>query len=1145
MFDPTRVAPVFVVCALVSGFSAVATEPLSYNRDILPILSNNCFACHGPDAPARKAGLRLDREDAAKQALPSGAIAIVPGDATASALLQRINTTDPDEQMPPPDSAKSLTTAQRETLARWISEGAVWQAHWAFIPPAEVAPPAVAQADWPRNPIDNFVLARLDSEGVAPSTEADRHTLIRRVTLDLTGLPPTPEEVAAFVQDTAPDAYEKVVERLLDSPRHGEHRARQWLDIARYADTNGYAADIARTMWRYRDWVIDAFNANMPFDQFTLEQLAGDLLPEPTLEQRIATGFNRNHPVMMEGGAIFEEFRVQNVVDRVDTTATAWLGLTMKCAQCHDHKYDPISQKEYYEFYAYFNNVSEEESKLFGTELDGNSLPRIKAPMPAQQAETARLEAALQSVREGKLRDDATLDAAQQQWEIAEREATVNRWTSLITTAITEDTTAPGLVFTGDTNLRDITALRVDVSPGADLGLAEVELHIAPTAGEAPEARIPLVESTATHGGVRLAHDGNAESVFAVTGSDATSAIFVPAAPFSFAEGTRIRVVLRGADLATVRDRFSLRLSSDPAFLPATVGGWLVNGPYIAATGDDALASSHVDPGQIDLAAKYDDGRAKWIAFPGGLADGVAHNLSGKTCATWFYRSISAPGPRTMDLSLDNRNAVRLWVNGRLVLDKVAQRGEVGAHPAPVTIELKTGDNSILVKTVDYYDFNAHTFFFARRGETIGPMPLDVERALLREPAVRSDAEKTALRAFYRGRNWEQWPALHAEELDRAWELAQLDKQIPTTMVMEERSEPRPANILVRGLYDQPGDPVSPAVPAALHSWPEDLPRNRLGLAKWLVNPANPLTARVAVNRDWQRFFGAGLVRTADDFGAQGEWPSHPELLDWLARDFIASGWDMKALQRRIVTSATYRQNSRVRPELAERDPENRLLARGPRYRLDAEQIRDNALAASGLLVESLGGPSVLPYQPPGLWRDVAYGGGGLRYTAQEFIQDHGDKLYRRSLYTFWKRAAAPPGMLLFDAPNREVCTARRSRSNTPLQALALMNDTQYVEAARAMAERIMKESGPDATARIDHACTLLLARPARDAEKAALRAQFEAQLADYRNTPDAARDLLDTGESDYDTALDAVELAAWTLVANALMNTDAAVTQF
>ena len=498
-----------------------------------------------------------------------------------------------------------------------------------------------------------------------------------------------------------------------------------------------------------------------------------------------------------------------------------------------------------------------------------------------------------------------------------------------------------------------------------------------------------------------------------------------------------------------------------------------------------------------------------------------------------------------MGLSMDNRNAVRLWVNGRLVLDKEAQRGEVGPHPAPVTIELRAGDNSILVKVVDYYDFNAHTFFFARRGESVGPMSLAVESALSRDPVARSDADNTALRAFYRSRHWGPWPGLHEEELDRAWALAELDKQIPTTMVMEERAEPRTTNILMRGLYDQPGDPVLPAVPAALHAWPEDLPRNRLGLAQWLLDPANPLTARVAVNRDWQRFFGAGLVRTADDFGAQGEWPSHPELLDWLARDFIASGWDMKALQRRIVTSATYRQASRVRPELADRDPENRLLARGPRYRLDAEQIRDNALAASGLLVEELGGPSVLPYQPPGLWRDVAYGGGGLRYTAQEYVQDHGDKLYRRSLYTFWKRAAAPPGMLLFDAPNREICTARRSRSNTPLQALALMNDTQYVEAARAMAQRIMKESGPDAAARIDYACTLLLSRSARPAEKAALLTQFEAQWADYKTTPESAKELLKTGESDYDMSLDATEFAAWTLVANALMNTDAAITQF
>ncbi len=1142
MFDTTRVVPVIAACALVSGLSAVATEPLSYNRDILPILSNNCFACHGPDAPARKAGLRLDREDAAKQALPSGAIAIVPGDATASALLQRINSTDPDEQMPPPNSAKSLTAAQKETLSRWIKEGAAWQAHWAFIPPAEIIPPTVTNAAWPRNPIDNFVLARLEFEGIAPAPEADRHTLIRRVTLDLTGLPPTPEEVAAFINDPAPDAYEQVVERLLASPHHGEHRARQWLDVARYADTNGYAADIARTMWRYRDWVIQAFNANMPFDQFTIEQLAGDLLPEPTLEQRIATGFNRNHPIMMEGGAIFEEFRVQNVVDRVDTTATTWLGLTMKCAQCHDHKYDPISQKEFYEFYAYFNNVSEEESKLFGTELDGNSLPRIKAPLPAQQDAMNRFTAVLNEVREEKLRDDPVLDAAQADWEAKVRDEFRARWTEPRADGVVDDTT---VVFNVEVTIPEVSALRIDVT-GDPISLAEVELFATPLAGGVEESRVTFAGGAAM---VREAGIASAALVFDGQGETnlQSPAIVVLALPSTVGptEGARLRVVLRGEGLAAARDQIHLSFSGDPAYRTAALGPWQMSGPHVEETGDLALSKQHVDPVAIDLTATRPDGTPLWTTTAADFADGTAHNLSGKTCATYFHRVIASPVARTMDLAMDNRNAVRLWVNGRLVLDKEAQRGEVGPHPAPVTIELKAGENSILVKVVDYYDFNAHAFYFARRNEGVGPMPLDAEQALLRDQAFRSVEETRALRNFYRSQHQENWAALHNRELDLAWEIGLLEKQIPTTMVMEERVETRPANILVRGLYDQPGDPVSPAVPAALHSWPDDLPRNRLGLAKWLIDPANPLTARVAVNRDWQRFFGAGLVRTADDFGAQGEWPSHPELLDWLARDFIASGWDMKALQRRIVTSATYRQNSRVRTELAERDPENRLLARGPRYRLDAEQIRDNALAASGLLVEELGGPSVLPYQPPGLWRDVAYGGGGLRYTAQEYIQDHGDNLYRRSLYTFWKRAAAPPGMLLFDAPNREVCTARRSRSNTPLQALVLMNDTQYVEAARAMAQRIMKESGPEVTARIDYACTLLLARPARAAEKAALLAQFEAQLADYRNGTAAAKELLDTGESDYDSGLDAAEFAAWTLVANALMNTDAAVTQF
>ena len=1135
----------------ITALSACGDPLIAFNRDVLPILSNNCFQCHGPDSSARKAELRLDIEERAKHPLKSGSVPIVPGDPSVSELIKRISSADLDELMPPPSSGKNLTDQERELLRRWIEQGAHWQPFWSFISPERPPLPEVSGRSWARNPIDQFVLNGMQSQNLTPSPEADRYTLIRRASLALTGLPPAPDEIEHFVDDADSNAYELLVDRLLASPRYGEHMARNWLDLARYADTNGYAADIGRTMWRYRDWVIGAFNVNMPFDQFTIEQLAGDLLPRPTLDQRIATGFNRNHPIMMEGGAIFEEYRVMNVVDRVNTTATTWLGLTVMCAQCHDHKYDPVSQREFYQLYAFFNNVSEEESKLFGTELDGNSIPRIKAPLPAQREEQVRIEAALNEVRARKTQPIAKVDTAQMAWETAERNAIAQRWIVLDATVKGDEGSDDITILTTTTTVREITALRLEIAPGRNgnapaLELAELEFFIAPIAEGAEEIAIKFAESNSSAGLVKFAYDGNAETAWRIDPTEETnSAVFVVASPVGFAEGTRIRLILRGKGIAAAVQRMLFRVSSDSNYLPATLGPWFVNGPYSAQSGEEALAKEHVVPKSIDLSASYDDGRAKWISLPGGLPDGTMHALSGKTCATYFHRTITAPAPRSMDLALDNRNAIRMWVNGRLVLDKEAQRGEVGPHPAPVTIELRAGDNSILVKTVDYYDFNAHNFFFLRKSEIIGPMPLNVEAILLRDESTRNEDDAIALRSFYRSRHWDGWAPLHEQELDLAWSAMQLDKQIPTTMVMEDLDAPRAAHVLVRGQYDQPGETVNPGVPAALNTWSNDTPNNRLGLAQWIVSPKNPLTARVTVNRLWQWLWGEGIVRTPDDFGTQGERPDNPELLDWLACEFMESGWNVKHIQRLIVTSAAFRQASRLRPDQTTVDPENRLLSRGPRYRLDAEMIRDSALAASGLLVEKLGGSSAKPYQPSGLWKDVAYGGGGLRYTAQEYIQDHGDNLYRRSMYTFWKRASAPPGMLLFDAPNREVCTAERSRSNTPVQALALMNDIQYIEAARAVAERIMQHGGSTTPERITYAGLLTLGRPPTPVEASALLQQFNDQLSDYRATPEAALALVETGESKYRTELDAPELAAWTLVANALLNTDAAVSQF
>jgi hypothetical protein len=1128
------------------------SSPVAFNRDIMPILSNACFTCHGPDAPARKAGLRLDAREIAKSVLPSGKIAILPGDPSQSALVERIFSDDPDEQMPPPESGKDLSAHDRSRLVQWIAEGAPWEDHWAFIPPSKPPVPAVSHSVWPRNPIDNFVLARLEEEGLAPSAEADRNTLIRRLALDLTGLPPAPDEVTAFVDDDRPDAYARLVDRFLDSPRYGENMARYWLDLARYADTNGFAADIERTMWRYRDWVIDAFNANMPFDQFTIEQLAGDLLPEPTLEQRIATGFNRNHPIMMEGGAIFEEYRVGNVVDRAHTTATTWLGLTMKCAQCHDHKYDPITQQEFYGFYAFFNNVDENESRLFGTELDGNTPPRIKAPLPAQREEKKRLEVALKAMQSEMLRPIEDLDRLQEEWEVVGRAAVDSQWSPL--NALPAPSEDEGVLeLLSQSTLGRLTAIRLDILPATintgeqePVVLSELSAFVVPPSTEAEEVRITFTKSTARSTDASALIDGREEESWHPASMDkGGSAVLSVAVPVELSEGNKIRIVLKGGGLSTMAGRIQIRGSDDLSYLPAALGDWHVNGPHPAEDGDEAMVTEYVEPKHVDLASTDGDGNPRWIARPDDLTDGKAHRTEGKNCSTYFYRTITAPNPRTMDISLANRNAVRLWVNGRLTFDKKAQRGEVGAHPSPVSIQLREGENAILIKTVDYYDFNNPTFFFARRDEDVGRWPLNVENALHLMPADRSVGQSKNLRAYYRSRYWDGWATLDAERHDIAWDLGILEKEIPTTMVMADRAEPRETMVLIRGEYDQPSAPVSSGVPSALHTWPKDAPKNRLGLARWIVAPDNPLTARVAANRTWQHYFGTGLVKTADDFGIQGARPSHPELLDWLALRFIESGWDVKALQRLIVQSSTYRQHSRHRKDVVARDPDNILLARGPRYRLEAEQIRDNALAASGLLSNALGGPSVKPYQPAGLWRDVAYGGGGQRYTAQEYIQDHGEKLYRRSLYTFWKRAAAPPGMLLFDAPNRDICTAQRGRSNTPLQALALMNDIQYVEAARALASRVMKEGGATEDERIDYACLLVLARPPREIERDALQELYEAQRADFQQTPKAANALLKTGESIVAPNLDPPELAAWTVVASALMNTDAAVSQY
>jgi hypothetical protein len=789
-----RVALCGLLLALASGEAAAddtARSRVDFDRQIRPILAEKCFKCHGPDEAERESGLRLDVRDEALRPADSGRPAIVPGKPEESPLVRRILSRRKGVRMPPPESNKTLTDAEKELLRSWVVQGAEYRQHWSFIPPRRSVLPAARDAGWCRNPIDRFVLARLDAEQLSASREADRTTLIRRLSLDLTGLPPTPADVATFLADKRPEAYESLVDRLLASPRFGERLALDWLDAARYADTHGFHIDSGREMTRWRAWVIEAFNRNLPFDRFTIEQLAGDLLPDATLDQKIASGFHRNHMINFEGGAVPEEYQTAYVVDRVNTTATVWLGLTMACAQCHDHKFDPITQKDYYSLYAVFNNVPEQG--LDGSK--GNAVPYLALPTRDQRRDLDQLAAAV-----------------------------------------------------------------------------------------------------------------------------------------------------------------------------------------------------------------------------GGLEPSVAQGDS--------------------------------WV-----------------------------------------------------------------------PVVNDGLA----------------------ELRKAREL--LERQVPTTMVMQELPQPRETFMLVRGQYDKKGEKVAPGVPAFLPPMPAGASADRLGVARWLVDPAQPLTARVAVNRYWQMVFGTGLVKTAEDLGSQGEPPSHPDLLDWLAVEFAEGGWDVKRLFRLIVTSATYRQSSAGTPDRLAKDPENRLFSRGPRCRLQAELLRDQALAVSGLLRDSIGGRSVSPYQPAGLWEELMSREDGANWTAQKYVQDHGDDLYRRSMYTFWKRTSPPPSLATFDAPDRETCTVRRARTNTPLQALVLLNDPTYVEASRKLAERLMVEA-TTVNDRIELAFELATARRPSDLERGVLAELFDSELAAFRKDRDAALKLLAIGEAPGNRSLDPAELAAWAVVASAVLNLDEVVTK-
>jgi hypothetical protein len=1040
---------ILTVCLAGAALRAQAAEPIGYNRHIRPILAENCFACHGPDSAARKADLRLDKREVA---IEMGAIA--PGKPGESELVARITSEDPETRMPPATSHKSLKPEQKELLARWIESGAEYEPHWSYIAPVRPAVPAVQNQAWPRTPIDHFILARLEAAGLQPAPEADRRTLARRVTLDLTGLPPEPADVEAFVNDTAADAYERFVDRVLTSSRWGEHRGRYWLDLARYADSNGIHFDNYREMWSYREWVIKAFNRNMPFDQFTVEQLAGDLLPDRTLDQLVGSGFNRCNMTTNEGGIIDEEYLVLYTRDRTETTSLVWLGMTAGCAVCHDHKFDPLSQREFYEMAAFFNNTTQNAK-------DGNihNTPPVVAVPAVEDRE------AWKALPEQLAAAQQKLDARR-----AEARGDYDAWLAKAT---------PSAIKT-----------RVDN--------ASLVLHA------------PLGECT--NNVLTLAVGGEVQNVALAAAPAYDEAGVTSAKAFKSSPDTNVVVPAAGD------------FEKDQAF---TCSAWI-----------------KVPPGDLTgaIVARMDEGSAHrgWdLWLEGGRpATHIIHAWPGDAVkvlgkrklepATWYYLTVAYDGS-------GSAKGVTIYLDGEAQQVDVVADTLKNSIRTEVPFKLAQRSAGARVDGLVLQDLRIYTRVLAP--EEIESLS-SVTRAayLVGKPAEgRTSEESEELYRWWLERVDAVYAGLVGAKDALKSQEAEMKARSTVAHVMQEKSEAALAYILFRGEYDKRRDEVKADTPDILPPFPADLPRTRLGFAQWLLRPDHPLTARVTVNRFWQEVFGTGIVKTSGDLGVAGELPSHPELLDWLAVDFRENGWDVKRLFRMLVLSAAYRQSAAVTPEKLEKDRDNRLLSRGPRYRMDAEMVRDYALAASGLLVEKLGGRSVKPYQPDGVWEAVAMIGSNTR----DYKRDSGQDLYRRSMYTFWKRAAPPASMDIFNAPNREICTVRRERTNTPLQALATLNDPQFVEAARHLAERTLKEGGDTDTARADFIARRLLARPLADEERPVVERTLGELVNYYRAHADDATKLIATGESKADPALDAATLAGWTMLANQMLNLD------
>ncbi|MBY0585626.1 PSD1 and planctomycete cytochrome C domain-containing protein [bacterium] len=1021
-----RAYPV-IMAACVAPLWAEAV-PVDYQKSIRAILSDNCYHCHGPDEKTREAGLRLDLREPAFASRDAGK-AIEPGQPDASLLLQRMISTDPDLQMPPPDSGRKLSQTQIELVRTWIAQGAPWKDHWAFVPPQQQPWPSTTPIEGANNPLDPFVLSRLHQEGLSPSKPASRETLARRLSLDLVGLPPLPVEVQAVAADSMPDAVDRFIDRLFASPRYGEHHAAEWLDAARYADTNGYQNDGTRTQWPWRDWVVRSFNANLPFDRFIQQQMAGDLLPDSTIEDKIATGFHRNHPLNGEGGRIPEESRIEYCVDRVDTTATVFLGLTLGCARCHDHKYDPFTQKDYYRLFAFFNSIDE----VGGVDRGGNAFPTIKMPTPDQTTKKEELLAQIVLGEKELAQPPDTSEGAQIAWEASIVESARQKGIQSVWQPLVPDhlESAQGATLARQ---EDLSIFVSGTNPENDVYRVIAPVPTSPITGLLLEA---LSHPEFTQGGLARSDSGN----------------FVL---------TRVRVLLHQPD-----------------------GGEPVSIPIKHARAD------FEQPGYSIAQAIDDQDRTGWAI----LSNDMKRDRQGVFV---FRDAVPIELGSKLEVVLESLSPHKQHNLGRFRLS-------VSSRPEPTL-------------------------------PVIDPAPEFVLAAAFVPSVHRSSDYQSALRGYFQQIATER-PALKARLDQLRSERSRLDDLMLETMVLADRAEPRKTYRLERGLYDKPDTSaeLTPGLPSVLAGADAASTGSRLLLANWLISPEQPLTSRVTVNRWWQHFFGQGIVRTAEDFGSQGELPTHPELLDWLAVECQQSGWDMKGIHRLLVSSQTYQQSSMVNASLLEKDPENRLYARGPRHRLTASMLRDQALFLAGLWVDTMGGPGVNPYQPANVWTDFSLG-------KIQYQQGKGSDLYRRSLYTFWRRSVGPT--MFFDASTRQVCEVRRRLTNTPLQALTLLNDTTFVEAARVLAERTLRESPVGSSDRLAWAFESASLRQPTDVEKEILLARLQSAQAYFAKHPEEATALLKVGDWPASSAWPPTELASYTVVMNVILNLDEVMTK-